>query len=110
MLSDTVDQRKMGLRIGHWIWQCQVTGCVLSPFSHVQLFATLWIVACQAPLFMDSPSKNTWGGGCHAKLKLNPVVPSFPDSLKRLDEGLTGVSLGLMREQKIQKKFQNPFQ
>ena len=24
--------------------------CVLSPFSHVQFFATLWTVACQAPL------------------------------------------------------------
>ena len=23
--------------------------CVLSHFSHVQLFATLWTVACQAP-------------------------------------------------------------
>ena len=27
---------------------------VLSHFSHVQLFVTLWIVACQAPLSMRS--------------------------------------------------------
>jgi len=26
--------------------------CMLSPFSHVQLFATPWTVACQAPLSM----------------------------------------------------------
>ena len=28
---------------------------VLSRFSHVQLFATLWTVACQAPLSMGFP-------------------------------------------------------
>ena len=27
--------------------------------SHVQLFVTPWSVAYQAPLFMDSPGKNT---------------------------------------------------
>ena len=26
--------------------------CVISPFSHVQLCATLWTVVCQAPLLM----------------------------------------------------------
>ena len=26
--------------------------CVLNPFSCVQLFATLWTIACQAPLSM----------------------------------------------------------
>ena len=29
---------------------CNVCACVLSCFSHVQLFATLWTVAHQAPL------------------------------------------------------------
>ena len=33
--------------------------CMLSFFSHVQLFATPWTVAHQAPLSMDSPGKNT---------------------------------------------------
>ena len=33
-------------------------------FSHVQLFATPQIATCQAPLFMDSPNKNT-GMSCH---------------------------------------------
>ena len=40
---------------------------VLSHFSHVRLFATLWSVAYQAPLW-DSPGKNT-GVGCHALLQ-----------------------------------------
>ena len=40
--------------------------CVLSHFSCVQLFMTLW--TCQVPLSRDSPSKNT-GMGCHALLQ-----------------------------------------
>ena len=36
--------------------------------SCVQLFATPWIVPCQAPLFMGFPGKNT-GVGCHALLQ-----------------------------------------
>ena len=39
--------------------------CVLSRFSHVQLFATLRTVAHEAPLSRDSPGKNT-GVGWHA--------------------------------------------
>ena len=42
--------------------------CVLSGFSHVQFFATLWTVACQAPLSMGFSSKNI-GVGCRALLK-----------------------------------------
>ena len=41
---------------------------LLSHFSHIQLFATLWMIARQAPLSMDSPGKNT-GVGCHALLQ-----------------------------------------
>ena len=54
--------------------------CVLSCFSRVQLFVTLWTVACQAPLLMGSPGKNT-GVGCLALLQgifqtqtLNPFL------------------------------------
>ena len=32
--------------------------------SNVWLFVTVWTVACQAPLFMGIPDKNT-GMGCH---------------------------------------------
>ena len=49
--------------------------------SYVRLFATLWTAACQAPLFVDFPSKNT-GVGRHALLQgiiptqvSNPVLP-----------------------------------
>ena len=41
--------------------------CVLSRFSQVQLFVTLWSIASQAPLsvgFSSSPGRNT-GVGCH---------------------------------------------
>ena len=33
---------------------------VLSHFSHVQLFATLWTVACQAPLSMRFSGQAYW--------------------------------------------------
>ena len=36
--------------------------CVLSRFSHVQLFVTLWIVAHQALLTMGSPRHEYWSG------------------------------------------------
>ena len=42
--------------------------CVHGCFSCVQLSETLWTVALQAPLSMDSPGKNT-GVECHALLQ-----------------------------------------
>ena len=36
--------------------------CVLSCFSHVQLFATLWTVACQVPLSMGFSRQEYWSG------------------------------------------------
>ena len=41
---------------------------VLSHFSHIQLFVTLWTVAHQAPLSRGFPGKNT-GVGCHFLLQ-----------------------------------------
>ena len=43
-------------------------GCMLSHFSHVQLFVTLSSIAFQAPLSMNFPGKNT-GVGFHAPLQ-----------------------------------------
>ena len=40
---------------------------MLSRFSCVRFFVTLWTVAHQAPMSMDSPGKNA-GVGCHALL------------------------------------------
>ena len=34
--------------------------------SRVQLFATLWTVACQAPLSMGFSRQEYWSGYCHA--------------------------------------------
>ena len=36
--------------------------CMLSCFSHVQLFATPWTVAHQAPLSMVFPRQEYWSG------------------------------------------------
>ena len=44
------------------------TCCMLSHFSHVRLFATLWTIASQVPLSRDSPGKNI-GVGCHFLLQ-----------------------------------------
>ena len=49
-----------------YIYKMCMCACVLSCFSHVQLFATPWTVAHQAP--WDSPGKNT-GVGYHALLQ-----------------------------------------
>ena len=35
---------------------------MLSCFSHVRLFATLWAVACQAPLSMGFSGQESWSG------------------------------------------------
>ena len=40
----------------------QLCLCVLSHFSHVQLFATPWTVARQAPLCMGFPKEEYWSG------------------------------------------------
>ena len=40
---------------------------MLSRFSCVRFFVTLWTIAHQAPMSMDSPGKNA-GVGCHALL------------------------------------------
>ena len=55
--------------------------CMLSCFSGVQVFRTLWTVAHQAPLFMEYPGKNT-GVGCHALLQgIFPIQGWNPDLL-----------------------------
>ena len=36
--------------------------CILSHFSHVRLFVTLWTIALQAPLFMGFSKQEYWSG------------------------------------------------
>ena len=45
-------------------WTCvpHTRVCVLSPFSPVQLYATLWTGARQAPLFMGFSRQECWSG------------------------------------------------
>ena len=40
----------------------QVCACVLSCFNRVRLFATMWTVACQAPLLMGFSQQEYWSG------------------------------------------------
>ena len=45
---------------------CKVQACVLSLFSHIQLFTTLWTVAHQAPLSMIFSRREYWNRlPCH---------------------------------------------
>ena len=44
--------------MGLWVW----IGAVLSLFSCVRLFETLWTVACQAPLSMGFCRQEYWSG------------------------------------------------
>ena len=48
--------------------------CVLSHFSHVRLWATLWTAACQAPLSMGFSRQEYWSGLPH------PPPGDLPDS------------------------------
>ena len=36
--------------------------CILSRFSHIRLFATLWTVALQAPMSMGFSKQEYWSG------------------------------------------------
>ena len=36
--------------------------CLLSRFSHVRLFVTLWTIACQTPLSMEFYRQDYWSG------------------------------------------------
>jgi len=58
-----------------------VTTSVLSRFSFVRLFATLWTVACQAPLSMGFSRQKYWSG-----------LPSPPPG-DLFDPGIVAVSL-----------------
>ena len=52
--------------------------CVLSRFSHVQLCATLWTVAHQAPLSMGFSRQERRGLTPRGSLGCNPEIPAFP--------------------------------
>ena len=77
--------------------------CVLNRSSHVQLFATAWTVACQAPLSMGFPRQEYWSGlPCPLPGNLpNPSIKA--ESL--MSSVLTGGSLPLGPPDKPQETF-----
>ena len=44
------------------MFDSQISACMLSCFSRVQLFVTPWTVACQAPLSMRFSRQECWSG------------------------------------------------
>ena len=67
--------------------QAQITavcGHVLNSFSHIRLFVTLWVVACQAPLSMGFSRQDYWSGlpcpppGDLPDSGIKPVSPASP--------------------------------
>ena len=54
---------------------------VPSHFSHVQLFVTLWTVACQAPLSIGFPRQEYWSGLLYPPSGDLPDPGSEPASL-----------------------------
>ena len=68
----------------HSAHSLHLTMCaLLNHFSRVWLFATLWAVACQAPLSTGFSSKNT-GVGCRALLQGVFLTPGSNPYLLRL--------------------------
>ena len=70
--------------------------CMLSCFSGVWLFVTLWTAARQAPPSMDCPGKST-GVGCHCLLRAditNQQQFSFPLSPDMAPESSSSRTLG----------------
>ena len=58
--------------------------CMLSCFSHVRLFVTLWTVACQTPLSVGFSMQEYWSGlpcpppGDLSNPRIEPAAPSLP--------------------------------
>ena len=74
---------------------------VVQSLSHVQLFATPWTIACQAPLSMGFPRQEYWSGLSF------PTLGDLPDpKIKPMSPALAGrffitEPLNLLREYSI---------
>ena len=77
------EERKERGRQKGCVWVPRV--CVLSSFSCVQLFSTLWTVVCQAPLSMGFSRQNYQGG--------LPCLPSGDLSYREINPFLTSSAL-----------------
>jgi len=56
------DKCHVGDLVKRLSWYACMHACVLSRFSRVQLFETLWTIACQAPLSVGFSSQDSWSG------------------------------------------------
>ena len=77
--------------------------CLLSCFSHVQLFAALWTVACQPPLSMGFSRQEYWSGlscpppGHLPNQGINPGLPHCRWILYHLNyQGRPCATLGIV--------------
>ena len=59
---DSGDSLMHSRQIGQPCWTHLLHACVLSRFSRVQLFVTLWTVAHQAPVSMEFSRQEYWSG------------------------------------------------
>ena len=69
--------------------------CVLSRFSRIQLFATPWTIACQAPLSMEFSRQEHWSG-----------LPCPPGDLP--NPGIKPVSLPLQADSLLLSQWGSP--
>ena len=60
LLQDFASDTEAPHLSNHWCLRCLMDVCMLSHFSHVWLFATLWALDGQAPLLMGFPSQEQW--------------------------------------------------
>ena len=59
--------------------------CVLSCCGRVQLFASLWTVACQVPLSMGFSRQEYWSGlPCPSPGDLHPGIKPMPPALQQI--------------------------
>ena len=81
--------------------------CLLSHFSCVRLFVTLWTVACQAPLSMEFSRQEYWSGQPFPSPGDLPDPGTGPTSAQ-LDSLLLG-HLGSSKRGEGELQFSNPF-
>ena len=77
-MVEVLDPPQLRLRV---TLSSNVSPIVIQLLSHVQLFATPWTVAHQAPLSMKLPRQEYWSG-CH--FLLQGIVPTQGSNLHLL--------------------------
>ena len=83
--------------------------CMLSRFSHVQLFAMLWTVAHQAPQFMGFSKQEYWSGLACLLPGIFPTQGSNPHLLCLLNLQMGSLPLAHPRKPMLCIGYQNFF-